>query len=28
MDGIAIGLAYATGDKNIYGPLMIAIFAH
>lgn len=28
MDGLTIGLAFATGNKHIYTPMVIAVFAH
>lgn len=28
IDGISIGIAFSTGDKHIYIPVVIAIFAH
>lgn len=28
VDGISIGIAFSTGDKHIYIPVVIAIFAH
>jgi len=28
MDGISIGLAFATGNKTFYAPVVMAIFIH
>lgn len=28
VDGLTIGLAFATGDKHYYTPILIAVFAH
>lgn len=28
MDGLTVGLAFATGDKHVYTPMVIAVFSH
>jgi zinc transporter ZupT len=28
MDGLALGVAFATGDKAVFIPVLIAIIAH